>query len=314
MLDQVEAPDAGASPVDPSATPDTNVASAPDIPAPETSEPEPSSEPDIFNDTAKPGQDENFDQKSKKYYLEVAAGEMTLGNGGGPLGQESKADRAEKRNERFSDQMEMIERMIQQAEHARKWDGESHEYAGVKASGREFHEAREYLKSETGRKKVTEEMQRQGMSKDQAERAVKKTEELQDLIERQRMGEKLNEEEQRRMQELERDRDVRTGLQTTVTLAAKEGHEIKSEARFIEDRKKDSIGFSVEAPKVANLNSAPAVDPRADFPTAVNMKNAFSTAHSGLTLDKPANAPSVAAPVVVAAISKKEVSASGLDL
>jgi len=139
--------------------------------------------------------------------------------GGGPLRQESKADKQEKKDEAFWDRLHDLmgeaDERKRQEEHARKWDNETHDIAGTRMSGHDFMEMRAYLKSEQGRKKVQEELIRKGMSKEEAEKATKKADEYNDLTERLRRGEKLKPEEELRRQELQRDRDVKEAVQTT---------------------------------------------------------------------------------------------------
>lgn len=276
-------------------------------------------EEDIYNDGGKGAQ--TGDQVAQKQIKEQAVpGEWNIGgDGGGQMGKEKPSDKQEKKSEEFWDRiqslMEESEERKRQDEHARKWDNETHDIAGTRMSGRDFMQMSDYLKSEQGRKKVQEALQQQGMTKDQAEKATKKADEYNDLMKRIRRGDELSPEEEKRRLELQNDQDVKTTVTTTTNLAQQNGLVLKSD-KEVEEARIKGADLSLKSNVSPQVHEDTRIlEARANFPSAANLSGEFIEAKNAKTpLDNPAFAKDLAKPEVVAAIAKREVSSSGMEL
>lgn len=286
--------------------------------APEPQEAEPV---DAYNENGgKPGKVKSFDRQSKEYYEAQAAGDMNLGgNGGGALYTESKEEKAKRQHDEMMDFIvEHLERAREQFK--RKWDDDSHEFAGVSASGREWREMRDYIKSDSGKKRLKDELMRQGMSKEQAEQAARKAEEMQDLIQKMANGDKLTEAERLRLEELQRDRDVRQATQVARDqFSNSKDHTVKV-SEDVDARAKVATNIYLDTAQTGypvNSNTASTVsDSRAIFPTAAHLKEEFTVAKQATTpLDAHATEPGNKSAQLTVAVNTRQVSSTtNMDL
>lgn len=181
---------------------DVNIDALPDTPE----------SPNLFNDSVRANR--TFDQRSSEYTNEMGmAPDVKLGNGGGSLSQlsireieERKRERAEEAYETFLEQIEEHDKQVKEAQ--AKWDAETHDYGGEKLSGAEIMRRIEWFEKKENQDKVREELRKQGKNEQEIEETIRKMKERDELMKRQRNGEKLTPEELRRMEALNRDKEV----------------------------------------------------------------------------------------------------------
>ncbi len=152
-----------------------------------------------------------IDQKQNSFIANLTAAELE--NMGDDADDEdlTPAQRARKRIADTERRMREIgndlheERMEEQKESARKeWDAQMHNVAGLQISGAQLHAMWEYLQDPANAQAFEQDlMDKYKVSKEEAEKRRKETQEYLDLLEKQRRGEQLSEAEKRRMQELD---------------------------------------------------------------------------------------------------------------
>jgi len=115
--------------------------------------------------------------------------------------------RARKRErERAQDTAEALEDIHdeQLKEWQERWDKQMHTVAGLQVSGEQIHSMWKYLQDPANAESFEQELvDKYKISKDEAQKRRKGTQEYLDLLEKQRRGEKLSEADKKRMQELD---------------------------------------------------------------------------------------------------------------
>lgn len=150
---------------------------------------------DPFNQSA--GDRSTFDKINKGIAADRVAGDLTIGQpGGGPLYQETPEEKKEREEQEFWEQMnDLIE---EQQKAAREFDEKMHKIGDYEYSGAHLHAMKEWLDDEKNADAFENElMQKNGISKDEAKKRRIAAQDYLAILEKERNGQKLTEEEKR---------------------------------------------------------------------------------------------------------------------
>lgn len=168
--------------------------------------------PDLFNEGG--AGNKSADRKATEFTNEMGmSADVKLGNGGGSLSQLSLREIEERKRERAAEAIEAF--LERAAEHDRevkaaqaKWDAEMHDYGGEKLSGAEIMRRIEWFEKKENQDKVRDQLRKQGKTEQEIEETIRKMKERDELMKRQRNGEKLSPQDQLRLDTLNKDNRV----------------------------------------------------------------------------------------------------------
>lgn len=182
--------------------------------------------PDLFNESG--AGNKSADRKATEFTNEMGmSADVKLGNGGGSLSQLSLREIEERKRERAAEAIEaFLERAAEHDKEVKaaqaKWDAEMHDYGGEKLSGAEIMRRIEWFEKKENQDKVRDQLRKQGKTEQEIEETIRKMKERDELMKRQRNGEKLSPEEQLRLDALNKDKEVRVGTEMQSTISKKD--------------------------------------------------------------------------------------------
>ena len=216
-----------------------------------------------------------------------------------PLAQKAKAKAQSAKDLRAAEERAREDLKQQREEERReearkKWDEAMHEYGGERLTGEQIWQRMNWFAKEENKKKVRDEFIRQGKSEREADETIKKMERRDELMKRQRNGEKLSPEDEIELKKLQKDRDVvdATSIQNTLmkqdtaymaslknsntSVSSQDLMTSQLEILKAQDQVSSVVPSSETKSEKVSLKASSSIEAYAHFQTAPQIKEEFS--------------------------------------
>lgn len=211
--------------------------------------------------------DEGLKQNAQQKYEEQYNPESVVESGIAPLteaGRAAKENAKEKKQADFADHMQQMD--AERQARRKDWLEQDHDFGGTKMSGHDLAKLLDFISNPQMQDKLRERLGKSGMPKEKIDKGMKELNEYIDLKKKEQDGQKLTDEQYRRLKELEKSEEFRavaaavqkeykSSLQDKLTTENSERLVAKTDVSVVARCKDFEAEESVEEPSKTNASS-----------------------------------------------------------